>query len=77
MKKKMTTDQTKLVYYTMRLDLKAREFHDLCEELEQLKKTVADPNDEAYVRLKERFEKNQKEIRAINAELKKLNSDGE
>ena len=70
--KKMTLEQTQLVGLTMQLDLKAQEYGKLCAELESLKKQNLDPNDEKYAILKQKFEKNLKEIKKINAELKKL-----
>lgn len=69
---KMTMDQTKLVYYTMELDLKTREYQNLCAELEEIKKKGIDPNDESLIVLKEKFEKNFQEIKNIKDELKKL-----
>ena len=70
---KMTLEQTQLVGLTMQLDLKAQEYGKLCAELENLKNQNLDPNDEKYAVLKQKFEKNLKEIKKINAELKKLN----
>ena len=77
MGKKMTPEQTKLLGYTMELDLKAREYRMLCAELEEMKRRDIDPNDEALLSLKKRFEQNLREIKEIKAELQKLNSDDE
>lgn len=69
---KMTMDQTKLVYYTMELELKTKEYKNLCEELDALKNKNINPNDPALKELKEKFEKNLEEIKNIKNELKKL-----
>lgn len=69
---KMTMDQTKLVYYTMELELKTKEYKNLCEELDALKSKDFDPNDPVLKELKEKFEKNLEEIKNIKNELKKL-----
>lgn len=69
----MTKEQTKLVELTMKLDLKTQEYDKLCLELESLEKQNLNPNDEKYAILKQKFEKNLKEIENINKELKKLN----
>ena len=69
---KMTLEQTKLVGLTMELDLKAREYKNLCKELDELKAQNVDPNAEILVDLRERFLKNQKEIEEINNQLNAL-----
>ena len=69
---KMTLDQTKLVGLTMELDLKAKEYKQLCDKLENLKKLKIDANDDLYLSLAKEFSKNQKEIKRILQELQKL-----
>lgn len=72
---KMTIEQTKLVGLTMELDLKAREYKKLCEELDEVKKSGIDPNDESLLPLLEKFKKNQEEIIEINRQLAALKKD--
>ncbi len=74
---KMTLEQTKLVGLTMELDLKTREYQQLCEEFEQVKRTNIDPNDESLKPLLERFVKNQQEILEINKQLNALKADSD
>ena len=69
---KMTLEQTKLVGLTMELDLKAREYKKLCQELDDLKTQNIDPNAEILVTLREKFMKNQQEIKNINKQLNAL-----
>ena len=69
---KMNLEQTKLIGLTMELELKTKEYHMLCDELEMLKNQNIDPNDERLIPLKDKFLKNQKEIIEITEQLKKL-----
>ena len=69
---KMNLDQTKLVGLTMELDLKAKEYKELCEQLEQLKSSNIDPNDEKLLDLAKKFLENQEEIKKIVLKLEKL-----
>lgn len=62
--------QTKLISLTMKLDLKSREYKELCDELEQLKECNIDPNDKRLLELKELFQKNHDEIVKINGEIR-------
>lgn len=66
---KMTLKQTKLLGLTMELELKAREYKILCNQLESLKK---ENNTSALADIKNKFEKNQEEIKNINKQLKAL-----
>ena len=68
----MTPNQTKLVGLTMELELKTMEYKQLCEALDKLKKSNIDPNSPKLLKLKEKFEKNQKEITEINKQLKQI-----
>lgn len=68
----MTLSQTKLVGLTMKLDLKVRDYHMLCEKLEELKASHIDPNDTKLLPLKEKFEKNYHEIADINRQIREL-----
>ena len=68
----MTLSQTKLVGLTMKLDLKVRDYHMLCEKLEELKASHIDPNDTKLLPLKEKFEKNYHEIVDINRQIREL-----
>lgn len=70
----LNEEQTKLVGLTMKLELKTKEYHKLCDEFEFIKTQITDPNDECLIPLKERFLQNQKEIIEIVEELKKLNN---
>ena len=68
----LTNDQSKLVELTLKLDLKAREYKQLCNQFEKLKEKEIDTNSAEYIELKKSFVDNQKEISEIYAELKKL-----
>ena len=68
----MNISQTKLVGLTMELDLKAREYKKLCDELEKLKENKIDPNDERLLKLKELLQKNHDDIVKINVEIRKV-----
>lgn len=72
---KLNLNQTKFVGLTMELDLKAREFKKLCNELESLKKQNINPNDKKLLELKQAFQKNHDEIVQINSQIKKLKED--
>ena len=72
---KMTLNQTKLVGLTMNLDLKAREYKELCKKFDELKQTNLDPNAPEFETLKQEFIKNLNEIKQINAQLKALKQD--
>lgn len=67
----MTQTQNKIVLLTMKLDLKAREYKELCKELEEVKKKEQVTNDE-LLELKDKFQKNHDEIVEINNKLKEL-----
>lgn len=69
----LTSKQQKLLELTMELDIKAKEYKLLCDELESLKKCNLDENDEKYVDLREKFANNLREIQSINSQLKDLN----
>lgn len=69
---KMNEEQTKLVGLTMELELKTREYHMLCDELDVFKKQGIDPNDEKLIPLRDKFLKNNQEIVEIIEQLKKL-----
>ena len=69
----LTSKQQKLIELTMELDIKAKEYKLLCDELESLKKSNLDENDEKYVNLRDRFAENLREIKSINNQLKDLN----
>lgn len=71
----LNLNQTKFVGLTMELDLKAREFKKLCNELERLKKQNINPNDKKLLELKQAFQKNHDEIVQINSQIKKLKED--
>ena len=72
----LTKQQKELVILTMELDLKAREYKALCNELEKLKKLNLDPNAQEYKELKLKFLKNSDEIEEINIKLKNLQNKG-
>ena len=69
---KMTLAQTKLVGLTMELELKTKEYHQLCEDLEAMKELNLDENSEEYAFLLKRFQKKFEEIIEIKEQLKKL-----
>lgn len=69
---KMNLTQTKIIGLTMQLDLKARQYNKLCDELEKLKANNIDANDPVLFELKEKFIKNNDEIVKINRQLEKL-----
>lgn len=68
----MNLSQTKLVGLTMELDLKAREYKKLCDELDRLKEKKIDPNDERLLEVKEMFQQNHDDIVKINAQIKEI-----
>ncbi len=68
----MNLNQTKLMGLTMELDLKTREFKQLCEQLEKIKEKNIDPNDQRLLIIKDLFQKNHNDIVKINTQLKKL-----
>ena len=69
---KLTKAQDELVYLTMRLDLKAREYKMLCEKLDKFKSTGINPNDEKLIPLLNEFAENNAEILDIRKRLKAL-----
>lgn len=69
---KMTFNQTKLVELIMELELKAKEYKNLCKKLDELKNTIHDPNAKEYENLRIEFAKNLEEIENINEQLKIL-----
>lgn len=69
---KLTQEQHELIALTMRLDLLAKEYNKLCEDLDKLKKLKLSPNDKSYVKLLEKFENNNKEIQTVVERLKAL-----
>ena len=68
----MNVSQTKLVGLTMELDLKAREYKKICDELDRLKEKKIDPNDERLLEVKELFQQNHDDIVKINAQIKEI-----
>ena len=68
----MNLSQTKLVGLTMELDLKAREYKQLCDKLDKLKENKIDPNDERLLVVKELFQRNHDDIVKINAQIREL-----
>lgn len=70
--KKLTLKQTQIVGLTLELELKTKEYQNLCKEFERLKSKNLDPNADEYLNLKEKFIKNQENIKKINLKLKKL-----
>ena len=68
----MNLNQTKLIGLTMELDLKAREYKKLCDELDKFKENKIDLNDEKLYALKKLFQKNYDEIVEINRQIKEL-----
>ena len=68
----MNLSQTKLVGLTMELDLKAREYKKLCDELDRLKEKIIDPNDKRLLEVKEMFQQNHDDIVKINAQIKEI-----
>ena len=57
----MDLTQTKLIGLTLELEIKAKEYKDLCQQLEDLKSEGISPNDPKLLILKTKFENNQKE----------------
>ncbi len=68
----MNLSQTKLIGLTMELDLKAREYKKLCDELDRLKEKIIDPNDKRLLEVKEMFQQNHDDIVKINAQIKEI-----
>lgn len=68
----MNLSQTKLVGLTMELDLKAREYKQLCNKLEKLEQSNINPNDEKLLELKQLFQINHDEIVQINKQIKEI-----
>lgn len=69
---KLNLIQTKFVGLTMKLDLKAREYKNLCDKLERYKKEKINENDKKLYELLEEFQKNHEEIAEIKKQLKEL-----
>ena len=69
----MNINQTKLIGLTMELDLKAREYKILCDELDKLKEKNINPNDERLFVVKELFLQNYNDIAEINRQIKAFN----
>ncbi len=67
----MTQTQNRIVFLTMKLDLKAREYKELCLELDKIKNKEQVSNEE-LLELKNKFQINHDEIVEINKELKEL-----
>lgn len=67
----MTQTQNRIAYLTMKLDLKVREYKQLCKKLEEVKKKEQVSNEE-LLELKDKFQKNHDEIVEINSKLKKI-----
>ena len=67
----MTQTQNRIVVLTMKLDLKAREYKELCLELDKIKNKEQVSNEE-LLELKNKFQINHDEIVEINKELKEL-----
>lgn len=68
----MNLSQTKLVGLTMELDLKAREYNELCDKLERVKQSNIKSEDGRLLELKKLFQKNHDEIIEINKQIKEL-----
>lgn len=68
----MNLSQTKLVGLTMELDLKAREYNELCDKLERVKQSNIKSEDGRLLELKKLFQKNHDEIIEINKQIKQL-----
>ena len=69
---KLTSKQEKVIALTMELDLMAKEYKILCDRLEIVKNDGKLHSTEYLLELKDKFLQNQKEIKRINEELKKL-----
>lgn len=67
---KLDSNQTKLVGLTMKLDLKTREYKELCTKLDEYKKSNIDNNNPKLYDLLEEFKKNNEEISNIKKQLK-------
>ena len=68
----MNLEQTKLVGLTMKLELKTRQYRELCNKLEKIKNKSINPNEKELLELKEIFEQNHNEITDINKQIKRL-----
>ena len=71
----MDLNQTKFYVLVLKLELKAREFNELCKLLDEVKEKNINPNDESLLDLKEKFLNNQKEINEIKSLIEKLNNE--
>lgn len=70
--KKLDIKQTKLIGLTYDLEIKTREYKKLCDELDAIKKSNIDANHPSLLDLLKRFSANNKEIKAIQEQLKTL-----
>lgn len=68
----LNLNQIKVVELTMKLDLEARKYKEMCNEFEKLKKEKN--NEKMLLCLKELMQENYKEIVKINTQIKKLKS---
>lgn len=73
----LNLDQTKIVGLTMKLDLKAREYNQLCEKLEKYKAENISENDNRLYELHEEFQKNYEEICEIKQQLNTIKENEE
>jgi len=68
----LSLEETKLVGLTMKLNLKAKEYKELCKELDELEQQGIDPNDERLRPLLSKFKQNNSEIKSIKRQLHAL-----
>ena len=69
---KNSQNKKELIYLTMQLDLKAKEYELLCKEFADLKAKNLDKNAKEFVDLREKFLKNNQDIKEINNQLRLL-----
>ena len=74
---KMNLNQTKFVGLTMELELKTKEYKNLCDKLDKLKASNIDENDERLLVLKDLFDLNNKQIVEIKRQLEELKNSKE
>lgn len=73
----MNLNQNKLESLIIKLDLKSKEYEELCDILDKLNQNNIDPNDENLLDLKDLFQKNHDDIVEINRQIKELKNSKE
>ena len=66
--------QTRLIGLTLELEIRVKEYKDLCDELDKIKEVGTSPNDPRLLLLKAKLLSNQQDISNISKHLRDLNN---